>query len=549
MSSTPLFAAVLALLLQPAAPAQTPVSGSGQRAAETSRNRAERLEWLRDQGFGLFIHWSVDSQLGSVISHSMVAADEDYLKRFVDDLPFTFNPRKFNPRDWAVLARLAGMRYVVFTAKHHSGFCMFDTATTDFNIMRTPFHRDITAELLAAFREQGIAPGVYFSPDDFWWLYKNGKTIQRGVPDVQPRNNPGLMKHDQDQVRELMTNYGPIDVIFFDGEAEGLRDLAWDLQPNVVVTRGAIQTPEQYIPGVPLEGAWEANLTMGTQWQYKPTNESYKSGGQLISTLIETRAKGGNLLLNVGPKPDGELPIEQEERLREIALWMFINGESIYAVRPWVVTNENGYWFTKKNEDTVYVFVKEKERWRFGEWKDIVLRSIKASAATQVSLLGQNDKVLEYNASVVPKTTWRQEPGGLHIRAMRAQRIYNDRRWPNPVVLKITHAQPALTPPRVETGAGRWDAAASAVVLEGSLLDLGQAPGVEAGFEYRNITGQDVNERTEPWTATALASRTAAGPFTVSAAGLKPGSTYEYRAVVKHPLLTIYGAQRTIRIP
>jgi alpha-L-fucosidase len=408
-------------------------------------NRLERLEWFRDQGFGMFIHWSLDSQLGAVISHSMVGASEDYLKRFTQELPKSFNPRKFHPQDWAVLAKLAGMKYVVFTAKHHSGFSMFDTATTDFGIMRTPFRRDITAEILKAFREQGIAPGLYFSPDDFWWLYRNGKIIQRNIPEVIPANNPGLLAHDQAQVRELLTKYGALDVIFFDGPAEGLRELAWQIQPNIVVTRGAMQTPEQYIPGVPLEGAWEACLTMGTQWHYKPTNEVYKSGGQLIGILIETRAKGGNLLLNVGPKPDGELPIEQEERLREIALWMFVNGESIYGVRPWVVTNEKDVWFTKKkDEDTVYAFIKEKERWKYGEWKEITLRSVQATEKTQASVLGQNDRVLEYQPDVVPRTTWKQEPEGLHIRAMRAQRLYNDRKWPNPVVVKITNVKPAI---------------------------------------------------------------------------------------------------------
>jgi alpha-L-fucosidase len=510
-------------------------------------NKPERLEWFRDLGFGLFIHWSHDSQIGSVISHSMVAADEAYLRRFIEDLPRTFNPRKFHPEDWAVLAKLAGMKYVVFTAKHHSGFCMFDTKTTDFSIMKTPFRRDITGELLAAFRKHGIAPGLYFSPDDFWWLYKNGITIQRGIPGVQPRQNPGLMAHDQAQVRELLTNYGPIDVIFFDGEAEGLKELAWKLQPNIVVTRGAIQTPEQYIPGIPLEGAWESCITMGTQWQYKPTNESYKSGGQLISMLIETRAKGGNLLLNVGPKPDGELPIEQEERLREIALWMFINSEAIYGVRPWVVTNEKDYWFTKKkDEDTVYVMVKEKERWKYGEWKEIVLRSVRATDRTTVSVLSQNDKVLEYRHDVVPKTTWKQEPSGLRIRAMRAQRIYNDRKWPNPVVLKITHAQPALTPPKVETASVRWDGAARSAILEGNLFDLGKAPSIEVGFEYRDITGQDVQERTEPWKHMVAETRTAPGRFRAVLTGLPSGRTYEVRAVAKHPLLTLYGAEKRL---
>ena len=405
-------------------------------------NRAERVEWFRDLGFGMFIHWSFDSQLGSVISHSMVAASDDYLRRFVEELPKTFDPVRFEPREWAVLARLAGMRYVVFTTKHHSGFCMFDTATTDFGVMHTPFRRDIVREVVEAFRAQGIAPGFYFSPDDFWWLYRNGKTIQRRAESVAPMNNPGLLEHDRRQIRELLGNYGAIDVLFIDGPPEGLREVAWEAQPNIVITRGAMETPEQYIPGEPLPGPWEANLTMGTQWQYKPTNETYKSGSQLISTLIETRAKGGNLLLNVGPKPDGTLPIEQEERLREVGLWMFINGEAIYGVRPWVVTNEGDYWFTKKkDEDTLYVFIKEPERWAHGEWKEIVLRSVRATGQTTAEVLGQNDRVLEYQLDVVPKTTWRQEPDGLHIRAMRAQRIYNDRTWPNPVVLKLTHVE------------------------------------------------------------------------------------------------------------
>ena len=420
---------------------------------QSPSNNPDRVEWFRDQGFGLFIHWSVDSQLGTVISHSLVGASDDYASHFFADLPKTFNPWKFRPIDWAVLAKLAGIKYVVFGAKHHSGFCMFNTATTDFNIMHTPFKRDVAGEILQAFREQGIAPGIYFSPDDFLWLHEHGKTLQRGIPEVQPRNNPGLMSYDQAQLEELLTHYGRVDVLFIDGEAEGLRELAWKLQPNLVVTRGALQTPEQHIPGVPLAGPWEACLTMGTAWQYQPTNETYKSGGELIRLLIEIRAKGGNLLLNVGPKPDGELPIEQEERLREIALWMFVNHESIYNVRPWVVTNEDSIWFTKrKNQDTVYAFVIGKERWKYGEWKEIILRSVQATDKTQVIVLGQNDKVLEYQPNVVPRTTWKQEGDGLHIHAMPAQRLIDNREWPNPIVLKITSVRLGLTPARVGPG-------------------------------------------------------------------------------------------------
>ena len=333
----------------------------------SSLNKPDRVEWFRDQGFGLFLHWSVDSQLGVTISHSLVGASPEYTDKFFSELPKTFDPDQFNPNDWARLARLAGVRYVVFTAKHHSGFGMYATATTPFNIMNTPFHRDITAEVLKAFRAQGIAPGLYFSPDDFYWLHKNGKLIQRGVEEVQPSHNPGLFKYDTEQVRELLTKYGPVDVLFFDGEATSLRQTAWKLQPNIVVTRGAMLTPEQTIPGMPMDGPWESCITMGDAWQYQPQNDHLKSGHELIRLLVETRAKGGNLLLNVGPKPNGELALEQEERLREIALWMFVNSEAIYSVRPWIITNEGDVWFTKKKDSSaLYAIVDPTTPWRDG---------------------------------------------------------------------------------------------------------------------------------------------------------------------------------------
>jgi alpha-L-fucosidase len=521
---------------------------AGAQPKLENRNDPARLEWFRDQGFGLFIHWTVDGSLGGVISHSMVGADEEYLQRYLQFLPTIFNPHKFNPKDWAALAKLAGIRYVVPTAKHHNGFCMFETRTTPYNVMNTPFHRDITKEVLEAFKEQGIEPGLYFSPDDFHWLRENGKLIRRNVPDVYPANNPGLMELDKAQVRELLTQYGPIDMIFFDGPAEGLRDLTWEISPKTVVTRGAIETPEQYIPGVPLEGAWEANLTMGNEWPYKPTNENYKSGGDLISTLIETRAKGGNLLLNIGPKPDGEMAIQQEDRLREVALWMFVNGEAIHGVRPWVVTNENDYWFTKKrDEDTLYVMVKEPDRWKFAEWKDIVLRSVKSSSETQVTVLGQNDKVVEYQPDVIPKTTWKQDSDGFHIRAMRAQRLYTDRKWPNPVVLKVTHVTPAMTPPKVETTSVRYDPARKAVIAEGNLLELGKSGTVQVGFQYKATTGMDLNERSGKWVdGPSLVSRTAMGSFSATLP-LGPG-TYDVRAVCKHPLMMVYGKEQKLLV-
>jgi alpha-L-fucosidase len=512
-----------------------------------SLNKPGRLEWFRDLGFGLFIHWSVDSQLGVVISHSLAGADDAYTNRFFNDLPKTFNPRKFDPQDWAALAKLAGIRYVVFTAKHHSGFAMWDTNTTGFSIMHTPFQRDITRGILEAFKAQGIRPGIYFSPDDFHWLWENHIDVQRNIPAVQPRNNPGLMKLDLDQVRELMTNYGPIDVVFFDGEPQQLRDLAWKLQPDTIVTRGAIQTPELYVPGVPLEGAWEANFTMGTAWQYQPRNESYKTGGQVIDILVETRAKGGNLLLNVGPKPDGELPIEQEERLREVALWMQVNQECIYSVRPWVITNEQNIWFTKaKNEDTVYAIVKQQPQWVRGQWRDFVLKSVSATDRTEVSVLGQNGSVLEYRPEVNPAPSFKQESDGLHVHAMFTHRLQDNSRWPNPIVLKLTHVTPRFTPPKVETAGARFDAAAKTATLRGALLDMGKTASLEVGFEYRSIVGLDASDRSIPWQAGPSTTLTAPGPFSLPLPNLNPEGVYEYRAWVRHPLLTIFGAEKRL---
>ena len=528
------------LLLAAAAVAQRDPSAG-------SLNKPERLEWFRDLGFGLFIHWSVDSQTGVVISHSLAGADEAYTQRFFNDLPKTFNPRKFYPQDWAALAKLAGIRYVVFTTKHHSGFAMWDTKTTDFGIMHTPFKRDITREILEAFRGQEIRPGVYFSPDDFSWLWRHKIDVQRGIPAVQPRNNPGLMQLDLEQIRELMTNYGPIDFVFLDGEPDQLRELAWKLQPDAVVTRGAMQTPELYVPGIPLEGAWEANFTMGTAWQYQPQNETYKTGGQVIDLLVETRAKGGNLLLNVGPKPDGELPIEQEERLREVALWMQVNQECIYGVRPWVITNEGNIWFTKaKAGDTVYAIVKQQPRWQRGQWRDFLLKSVAATDRTEVSVLGQNGRVLEYRPDVKPAPGWRQESDGLHVRAMFTQRLQDNSRWPNPIVLKITNVRPAFAPPKVETSGASFDAAAGTATLRGALLDMGKAASLEVGFEYRSIVGLDASDRSIPWQQGPSVTLTAPGPFSLPLPGLNPQGIYEYRAWVKHPLLTVFGAEERL---
>ncbi|MCK5368059.1 MAG: alpha-L-fucosidase, partial [Cyclobacteriaceae bacterium] len=138
------------------------------------RNKADRLEWFTDLGFGMFINWSLDVQLGAMISSNVAVASIDYQDQYFNELPKTFNPKKFDPEEWAKLAKLAGMKYMVFSAKHHNGFCMWDTKTSDFNIMNSGYGKDLLKELIEAFRNQGIAIGLYFSPDDFYVMYRQG---------------------------------------------------------------------------------------------------------------------------------------------------------------------------------------------------------------------------------------------------------------------------------------------------------------------------------------------------------------------------------------
>lgn len=409
--------------------------------AQQRSNKPAREAWFMDLGFGMFIHWSLDSQVGTVISHSLAGASPAYVKRFTTELPQTFNPKKFDPEEWAVLARLAGMKYVVFTAKHHSGFCMWNTRTTKFQIMETPCKRDILKEVIEAFRKQGIAIGLYFSPEDFYYLYQHQIPIGRlQHPQHYPVNNAGLMAYDKAQLKELLTQYGKIDVLFFDGPAEGLKEYAWQLQPDLVVTRGQMNTPEQTLPDHPPAGPWEACFTMGTDWQYKPTNDPHKSGTEIITMLIETRAKGGNLLLNVGPKPNGEIQIEQEALLREVALWQLVNQESVVNTRPWNLTREGDYWFTKAKEDnTVYVFIPGGKEWKYGERKDFIFHTLEGTTQTRVEILGYASDLLEYRQGFDASLSVEPTAFGLAVSAVNGQRLYTNNQWPNPVVLKISN--------------------------------------------------------------------------------------------------------------
>jgi alpha-L-fucosidase len=242
------------------------------------------------------------------------------------------------------------------------------------------------------------------------------------------------------------------------------------------------------------------------------------------------------------------LPIEEEERLREMALWMFVNSDAIYAVRPWVITNEGDIWFTKKKDSrTLYAIVESDTPWPRATWKEFTLHSVRATDKTEVSVLGQNDEVVEYHPEIKPKSSWHQEKDGLHVRAMQAQRLQDNFRWPNPVVLKITNVEPAFTPPHVQTTGSAAEASGEQETLRGEVLDMGDSSSVQVGFEYRPIVGEDVNSRSSAWTATPLQTVTKAGPFTAHVEGLAAKGAYEFRAVIHHPLLALYGSEITMK--
>ena len=515
-------------------------------------NKPERLEWLKDAGFGMFIHFSFDSQLGVVISHSMAGASQDYLNRFINELPKTFNPKDFSGEDIAILAKLAGMKYMVLTTKHHSGYCLWDTKTTEFSIMNSPYGKDLVKEYVDACNKYGLAVGFYYSPEDFHFLHNNGQTVRRRFPEPIPDN---VMKKYLDfterQLTELMTNYGNVDVFFFDGGEGALqeksKEVVWRIQPDVLVTRGAISTPEQYVPGLASDDAWEANATMGLQWQYRPTNEHYKSGGRLIEILIESRAKGGTFLLNLGPKPNGELPIEQEDRMREVAAWTFINQESIYKVRPWIITNEDNIWFTKtKDSKTVYAYLTKIPNWPRGERKEFVLKSIKSTSQTKLSVLGQSSEMVEYNPQADATSRFEQKSDGLHISIVRAQRIYNDHKWPYPIVVKIENVEPALDPPFVNTiGATN---AEDKMTLKGELIKKGDGDKFEVGFLYRPYAGFAENLTAGEWVYSDFKEINSLGSFTREIDDLQSGTEYEYRAVVRHPRLEIKGEIKRFKV-
>lgn len=513
-------------------------------ASNYNLNKPEREEWLKNTGAGLFIHFGVDVQLGIVISHALVGASDDFVDHYFNDLPKTFDPSKFDPHQIAVLAKLAGMKYIVFTTKHHSGFCMWDTKTNNFNITNTPYKKDLLAEFVKATREVGLGVGFYFSPEDFYFLHQHHLPISRTNVLMDKKTRQEYDDYNKRQCEELMTKYGKIDVLFIDGEPkEIVKATCWKLQPDILITRGAIKTPEQTLPGAKVTQPWLAPITIGTAWQYQPTNERYKSGTQLIDLLLEARSKGGSLLLNVGPKADGSLPTEQEDRLREMAAWYFINHECIDSVRSWVVSKEDNILFTAKG-NTVYAIVTDMPQWKEGERKTFLLHSVKAQNNTVVNVLGQNSKIIEYNANPQVECRYIQTPGGLEVSVVKAQRIYDDHRWPNAVVIKLENVVSTINEAvTVETGDGK--VTVDGVLLTGKLYNYKDKGVKQIRFAYRPYRGQIETLYADKWIYTNWAPIAQDGTFTTKVAGLK--GAYEYKAIALQDQVAVEGENKIVK--
>ena len=383
----------------------------------------QRLEAWRDLKFGLLMHWGTYSQWGIVESWSICPEDVgwavggqkpgvadsyiDYVRKY-EELPKTFNPVKFNPERWAAAAKKAGMKYMVFTTKHHDGFAMFDTKYSDYKITNTPFggnpRSNVTKEVFDAFRKENFWIGAYFSKPDwhsdyYWW---------KKFPPSDRNCNYSIAKHpDQwekfkqfthNQVNELVSDYGKVDILWLDGgwvrkktdeeikgelldvydgsrwfrnpqsqdiDMAGLVKMARSKQPELIVVDRAVPgehqnylTPEQHIPDEGLPYPWETCMTMATSWSYVP-GDKYKPTDELIEKLVDIVSKGGNYLLNIGPGPDGEFDPVAYERLKEIGDWMNVNGEAIYGTRMYSVfkDGENVRFTQSKDGKTKYIFL------------------------------------------------------------------------------------------------------------------------------------------------------------------------------------------------
>lgn len=332
---------------------------------ETQEQKDARMKWWREARFGLFIHWGLyaipagewngKTEYAEWIRNEAQIPIETY-----DQFVKQFNPVKFNADEWVKMAKNAGMKYIVITSKHHDGFCLFDSKYTDYDVMSTPFRRDILKELSDVCRVNGIKMCWYHSIMD--WHHPDYLPRRPWEKDrsVEGADFDRYITHMKNQLRELVTNYGPIGVLWFDGEWESTWNNAYGsdlykyvrgLQPSIIINNrvsvgragmegmtkgeefaGDFGTPEQTIPATGLPDVdWETCMTMNDHWGYNKNDHNWKSSTDLIQKLADIASKGGNFLLNIGPTSEGLFPQPSIDRLKAIGSWMKVNNEAIYG--------------------------------------------------------------------------------------------------------------------------------------------------------------------------------------------------------------------------
>jgi len=349
--------------------------GNDMTKAEQVKDRIRRMQWWKDARFGMFVHWGLYSQLGR---HEWVMNRERIPIPEYEKLAQTWKPRPRPMREWARLARAAGMKYLVMTTKHHEGFCLWDSQVTDYNAARRGPGRDLVREYVEACREFGLKIGLYYSLMD--WRHPDGARCA-----LSEKARRRFCDYTQALVRELMTNYGRIDILWYDvswplktpelWESRKMNAMARRLQPHILINNRSqldedFGTPEEHVkPEVEKDGrGWEACMTYNNSWGYMPSAIDWRSNREVIGMLNTCAATKGNLLLNIGPRPDGSVPEEAVERLTAIGKWTAAHGEAMYG--PVVSTLETqvewtntGNWTLKDGGRTVYYWC---HRWTGG---------------------------------------------------------------------------------------------------------------------------------------------------------------------------------------
>jgi len=322
--------------------------------------RAARMKWWKAARFGMFIHFGVYSTIGR---HEWVMEDEGIPVMEYAPHAAAFNPRPGSARSWVRLAKQAGMKYVVMTTKHHEGFCNFDTKLTTYCAPRQGPGRDLVREYLDAARGEGLRVGFYYSLMD--WHHPDGALCARNE-DSRKR----FVDYTHGLIRELLTNYGKIDVLWYDvawpldaagWESQRMNEMVFQLQPGIIVNNrnklsGDFSTPEQHIVAETGARAWEACMTLNDSWGYQAADDNWKTSKTVIRNLISCVRDSGNYLLNIGPRPDGSIPEPSIRVLQEVGEWMTVNGHTIYESDPCQVRRSNYASFTRKG-NTLFMHV------------------------------------------------------------------------------------------------------------------------------------------------------------------------------------------------